>query len=162
MSQSIGRLPRVFYMAGCIIALLAAATHTVASIKQPPPPPEPERQMMEAMTTIKLEALRQMGVERTMFEIVDGFSWHWTWSVGACGLACLALRFWRKDDDGLLRFSALCAGAFFAISLAISLKFFFFIPTSFLSACLVCFALAAATARSQPASSLEPPQGVVQ
>src|SRR3954452_2466383 len=101
-TQNIGRLPRVFYMAGCIVALLAAAAHTAASLRTPPPSPEPEQAMLDAMSTLKIEALHQMGVDRTMLEIADGFSWQWTWSVAACGLACLALRFWRKGDCGLL------------------------------------------------------------
>jgi hypothetical protein len=110
--QTIGRLPRGLYMAGCVVGLLAAAAHTVASLQDQQPGSDQERLMLDAMVTVKIEALRQMGADRTMMEIADGFGWHWTWSVAACALACLATRFWRKGDAGLLRFSALWATVF--------------------------------------------------
>jgi CHASE2 domain-containing sensor protein len=149
--QTIGRVARVMYMTGCVVAILCALAHTAASLQDPQPGSEQERLMLDAMATVKIDALRKMGAERTMLDITNGFSWHWTWSVAACGLACMALRFWRKDDAGLLRFSAVCAAVFFAVALGLSLRYFFFVPTGFLTACVVCFGVAAATAR--PAST---------
>jgi hypothetical protein len=134
-------------MTGCVVGLLAALAHTLASLQGPEPGSDKERLMLEAMETVKIEGLRKMGAERTMMDIAEGFGWHWTWSVAACALACLAVRFWRKGDSGLLRFSALWATVFFAGALALSLRFLFWVPTGFKAACVVCFGLAAATAR---------------
>lgn len=145
--MKIGRLARVLYMTGCVVAILCALAHTAASLKDPEAGSEQERLMLDAMVTVKIEALHKMGAERTMMDIANGFSWHWTWSVFACGAACMALRFWRKDDCGLLRFSAVCAAVFFAGALGLSLRYFFIVPTAFLSACIVCFSVAAAAAR---------------
>src|ERR1051325_3921644 len=131
--QTIGRPARVTFMIGCVVAILCALTHTAASLKDPVPGSEQERLMLDAMTTVKIDALHKMGVERTMMDISEGFSWHWTWSVFACGAVLMAMRFWRPGDAGLLRFSAVCAVLFFAGALGLSLRYFFFIPTGFLS-----------------------------
>src|SRR5262245_22863648 len=120
MNQDIGKLPRISFMTGCIVGVLAALAHAAASFKGWEPDSDQERQLLDLMTSVKLDAIRKMGAERTMLDISDGFGWHWTWSVGAWALVCLALRFWRPGDAGLLRASALASAAFFAVSLAIS------------------------------------------
>lgn len=135
-----GHRQRLFFVIGCWAALATAAVHLVGQLGGPPPVAnDTERTLHELMATYRFPL---PGAARTLEELLHGFGL--TFSValtllGGTGLHLLK----RAGKDAVLMRAVAQANAVGALTLvAISLRYFFIIPTVFLS--VVAFAFGAA------------------
>lgn len=139
-----------WFVAGCVVLALMGLTHAVAAnLNQDLPPGE------DWVTFDRLyRSLVVPGVGHTMEQIELGFGWFFSLAsvvMGAAGLSLLPL---ARREPGIVRRLAVVYGVGCAAALAISLRHWFFIPTSFLSASLVLFIVSALRdGRVRPAST---------
>jgi hypothetical protein len=119
---------RWFFRVGALLVLLTAALHTWFHMQESPEPKsDAERQLFDLMKTVKLDL---PGADRTMHELVDGFSL--TMSVLLALVALLDL--WFSVRDTSLRTVAAVNALGAAAMVVLSWQYFFLAP-------LVCFVL---------------------
>lgn len=127
---------RVAWWTGTGACLVTFAAHTLGQLQGPQPARnDTERELLRLMST---HTLGLPGApDRTMLQLLDGFSWVFSLYFLTIGATAIALRRLRADDASLLRGFAGVQAASLALCLVISLGCFFVIPT-------VCIAVAAA------------------
>jgi hypothetical protein len=127
---------RRLFKAGAVALLILALVHSLSLIRERVPVNETERQLLSLMSSYKLNLVGSM---RSMDELLRGFSV--SFMLGALGFALFDLLLFR-ERAGLLKRAALANIIWLAAMTAVSLRYFFVIPTSFLAVTLLIFVLA--------------------
>lgn len=127
---------RRLFKAGTVALLILGLVHSLSLIRERIPTNDTERQLFSLMSSYKLNLLGSM---RTMDHLVRGFSV--SFMLGALGFALFDLLLWG-ERPGLLKRAALANIIWLAAMTAVSLRYFFVIPTSFLTVTLLIFILA--------------------
>jgi len=127
---------RRLFKSGAVALLILGLVHSLSLLREQVPANETERQLLGLMSGYKFNL---MGSIRTMNDLVRGFSV--SFMLAALGFALFDLLLFR-ERSGLLRRAALANIVWLAAMTAIALRYFFIIPTSFLSVTLLIFVLA--------------------
>ncbi len=127
---------RRLFMTGAVVLVLLGLVHSVSLFEKPVPANDTERQLLDLMSNYKFNL---MGSMRSMDNLLRGFGVFFM--VGMIGLGVLDLLL-ARERSGLLKRVALINAILLAVMTAVSLRYFFAAPTSFLTAALLIFALA--------------------
>ena len=127
---------RRLFKAGAVALLILGLVHSLSLIRERVPANDTERQLLSLMSSYKLNL---MGSMRSMDDLVRGFSV--SFMLGALGFTLFDLLLWG-ERPGLLKRAALANIIWLAAMTAVSLRYFFVIPTSFLAVSLLIFVLA--------------------
>jgi hypothetical protein len=140
---------RRLFTAGAVWLLLLGLVHSLSLIGKPQPANETERQLLDLMSNYKFNL---MGSMRSMDNLVRGFSI--SFMLGSLVLGALDWTL-RRERAELLKRVAVVNAVWLAAMTAVSFRYFFAVPASFLAIALVIFTLASITlpARARPESS---------
>ncbi|MGP0021741.1 MAG: LIC_13387 family protein [Candidatus Sulfotelmatobacter sp.] len=127
---------RRLFTAGGVVLVLLGLVHSLSLIGKPVPANDTERQLLDLMANYKFNV---MGSMRTMDNFLRGFSI--AFLLGAVSVGALDLALCR-ERAGLLKRVALVNVVWLAAMTAVSLRYFFIFPTTFLVTALLIFALA--------------------
>jgi hypothetical protein len=127
---------RRLFKTGAVVLVLLGFVHSLSLFKKQVPANDTERQLLGLMTGYRFNL---MGSWRNMDELVFGFSVAFMLAALAVGALDLLL---SRERAGLLKRVALINTVWLAAMTAVSLRYFFAVPTSFLAAALLIFALA--------------------
>src|SRR6516165_5751769 len=127
---------RRLFKTGAMWLVLVGLVHGISLLQKPAPVNDTERQLLDLMTGYKFNLL---GSFRSMDNLLRGFSI--TFMLGALVTGALALLL-SGERAALLKRVALVNTIWLILVLAVSLHYFFIIPTSFLAVALLLFALA--------------------
>jgi hypothetical protein len=127
---------RRLFTTGAVVLLLLGLAHSLSLFEKPVPANETERQLLDLMSNYKFNV---MGSMRTANDFERGFSIAFV--VGMLGLGTLDLIL-AREHTGLLKRVAMINIIWLAALTAVSLRYFFVFPTTFLMAALVIFVLA--------------------
>jgi len=127
---------RRLFKAGAVWLLLVGLVHGISLVEKLEPTNDTERQLLDLMTNYKFNLL---GSFRSMDDLMRGFSI--IFMLSAIGIGALALLL-SGERTALLKRVALAITAWLVLVTAVSLHYFFIVPTSFLALGLVLFAMA--------------------
>jgi len=127
---------RRLFKAGAVALLILGLVHSLSLIRERIPANDTEKQLLGLMSSYKFNL---MGSARSMSDLLRGFSV--SFMLGALGFGLLDMLLFR-ERAGLLKRAALANIIWLAATTAVSLSYFFIIPTSFLAATLLIFVLA--------------------
>jgi hypothetical protein len=127
---------RRLFKAGAVALLVLGLVHSLSLLRDPVPANDTEKQLLGLMSSYKFNLL---GSIRTMAGMLRGFSVSFMLAALGFGLFDMVL---FRERAGLLKRAALINIAWLAAMTAISLHYFFIVPTSFLAATLIIFVLA--------------------
>ncbi len=127
---------RRLFTTGAIWLLLLALVHSLSLFTRPVPANDTERQLQDLMANYRLNV---MGSMRSMDNFLRGFSISFMLAALVIGVVDLVL---NRERAELLKRVALVNALWLAVMMAVSLRYFFVIPTSFLTVALLIFALA--------------------
>src|SRR5712691_1866223 len=127
---------RRLFTTGAVVLVLLGLVHSLSLFEKPVPANDTERQVMDLMSNYRFN---EMGSMRSMDNFLRGFSI--SFMVGMLGLGALDLLL-ARERAGLLKRVALINTIWLATMIAVSLRYFFVFPTSFLATALLIFALA--------------------
>jgi hypothetical protein len=126
---------RAAFLVGCWAAIGTALLHMVGHVQGPlPPANDQERQLLELATTYRYAL---PGAERTMMDLLNGFSLIFSVTLAALGGLGLVVARRALGDPLLMVASARVLAGASAVMLVIAVTNFFIIP-------VVCLALVAA------------------
>ena len=131
-----GKWGKRCFTAGSVFLLLLGLVHSLSLIKRLVPANATEKQLLDLMTGYQFNLLGSM---RSMDNLLRGFSISFTLGMLAMGGVCLVL---RRERAGLLKRVALVNVIWLAAMNAVTLRYFFAVPTAFLAAGLILFVLA--------------------
>ena len=118
---------RRLFKAGAVALLILGAVHSLSLIRDLAPANDTERQLVSLMSNYKFNL---MGSARTMAELLRGFSV--SFMVAALGFGIFDFSL-SRERTGLLKRAALVNIIWLAVMVAVSLRYFFIIPVSFLA-----------------------------
>ena len=124
------------FTAGAIVLILLGLVHSLSLIESLVPANETEKQLLGLMSDYKFDL---MGSMRSMDNLFRGFSISFMLAAIVMGVLDLFL---RGEQAGLLKRVALINLIWLAAMSAVSLRYFFAAPTSFLVVALLLFLLA--------------------
>ncbi len=127
---------RRLFTAGAVVLIILGLVHSLSLFEKPVPANDTERQLLDLMSNYKFNL---MGSIRSMDDFLRGFSV--AFLVGAITMGALDLAL-SRERAGLLKRVALINAVWLAVMTAVSLRYFFAAPTSFLVAALLIFVLA--------------------
>jgi hypothetical protein len=127
---------RRFFTAGAILLLLIGAVHATSFFETQTPANDTERHLLALMRDYHFNLA---GSSRSMNDLLRGFSM--SFMLAALCFAGLDLVV-RRERTGLLKGVALVNALWLAAMIAVSLRYFFIVPTSFLVVTLLAFILA--------------------
>ena len=127
---------RRLFKTGAALLLLIGLVHSLSLLEPMVPKNDTERQLLDLMTSYNFDL---MGSVRSMSNLLRGFSI--AFMLGALTLGALGLLL-SRERAGLLKRVALVNAIWLAAMTAVSQHYFFVVPTSFLAATLLIFALA--------------------
>jgi hypothetical protein len=127
---------RRLFTSGAVALILLGFVHSLSLLEKQVPANETERQLLDLMSNYKFNV---MGSMRSMNDFLRGFSI--AFMVGMIGLGVLDLVL-ARESAGLLKRVALVNVIWLAVMAAVSLRYFFIVPISFMVATLFIFALA--------------------
>ncbi len=129
-----------FFLAGCVVLALMGVAHFAGSLRPAPARDETERQLLDLMENYRMDLA---GTPRSMMEIFEGFS-HF-FEVAALGMALtgLMVAIGSVRDARVLRRVSLAYVVTLGLGLVVSLTHWFIVPTVFLGAAMVLFAVSA-------------------
>jgi hypothetical protein len=127
---------RRLFKAGAVALLILGLVHSLSLIRDRVPTNDTERQLVSLMSSYKLDLV---GSRRTVAAMLRGFSISFMLAALGFGLFDLLL---LRERAGLLRRAALANIIWLAAMTAVSVHYFFIIPTSFLAVTLLIFVLA--------------------
>ena len=127
---------RRLFKSGAVALLILGLVHSLSLIREEVPANDTEKQLLGLMSSYKFNL---MGSIRTMNDLVRGFSI--SFMLAALGFALFDLLLFR-ERAGLMKRAALANIIWLAAMTAVALRYFFNIPTSFLSVTLLIFVLA--------------------
>jgi hypothetical protein len=125
---------RRLFTAGAVWLLLLGGVHSLSLIGKPVPANDTERQLLDLMSHYQFNV---MGSMRSMDNFLRGFSISFMLATLAMGSVDLVL---CRERAGLLKRVALVNVVWLAVQTAVSVRYFFVAPTSFLTAALLIFA----------------------
>jgi hypothetical protein len=124
---------RRLFKAGAVALLVLGLVHSLSLLRDPVPANDTEKQLLGLMSSYKFNLL---GSIRTMAGMLRGFSVSFMLAALGFGLFDMVL---FRERAGLLKRAALINILWLAAMTAISLHYFFIVPTSFLAATLLIF-----------------------
>lgn len=124
---------RRLFRAGAVALLLVGLVHSLSLLRTPVPANDTERQLLDLMANYKFNLL---GSFRSMAGILRGFSVSFMVAALGFGVFDLAL---SGERSGLLKRAAAINILWLATMTAVSLHYFFVLPSSFLGATLLIF-----------------------
>ena len=127
---------RRLFKVGGIALLIIGAVHSISLFQKLLPANDTEKQLLDLMSNYKFDLA---GSLRSMDNLLTGFSMSFMLAALAFGTFDLLL---SRERAGLLKRVALMNILWLAAMTAVSLRFFFIVPTSFLVATLLIFVLA--------------------
>ena len=127
---------RRLFTIGAVVLLLLGLVHSLSLFEKPVPADDTERQLFDLMSNYKFNV---MGSMRSMDNFLRGFSI--SFMLGALAIGALDLALCR-ERVGLLKRVALINTLWLAAMIAVSLRYFFIFPTSFLATALLIFTAA--------------------
>ena len=127
---------RKFFKFGAAWLLLLAAVHAISLFQKPVGTNETEKQLIELMTGYKFQIL---GSSRSMYDFLRGFSIAFSLAALVGGAFDFSL---SNERAGLLKKIALLNVLWLATLSAVSLRYFFVVPTTFLLIALLIFVMA--------------------
>ncbi len=127
---------RRLFKTGAVALLLLGLVHSLSLFQKRVPANDTERQLLDLMSNYKFNLMRSF---RSMAEMLRGFSVSFMMAALGFGVFDLLL---SRERAGLLKRVALINIIWLATMTAVSLHYFFIVPTSFLAATLLIFALA--------------------
>lgn len=141
------RRGRRLFIAGAVLLIVMGLVHSLSLIKPPTAANETERQLLDLMSNYRFNLLGSM---RSMQDLMTGFSIAFMFAALGLGAVDFVL---RRERAELLKRIALLNTVWLAAMTAVSLRYFFAPPTSFLIAALLLFLLAALTLPRTSASA---------
>jgi hypothetical protein len=135
------------FTAGCIALILTGLVHLLGHVHlvTAEGSNEHERQLLSLMRSNPQDM--GLGMKRTMFEILTGFSLTFSTLPLGMGVAGLVVRRQAASVPGMVRQLALVYAATWAVMVGVGLRYFFPAPLSFILAVCLLFTASAATAR---------------
>lgn len=130
------RRGRRLFIAGAILLIVMGLVHSLSLIQAPTAANDTERQLLDLMNNYKFSL---MGSMRSMQNLMTGFSI--AFMLAALGLGAVDFSL-RRERAELLKRIALLNTLWLTAMTAVSLRYFFAAPTSFLVAALLLFLLA--------------------
>jgi hypothetical protein len=130
------KLGKRLFTAGALVLILLGLVHSLSLIESQVPANETEKQLFSLMSDYKFDL---MGSMRSMDNLFRGFSISFMLAAIVMGVLDLFL---RGERAGLLKRVALINLIWLAAMSAVSLRYFFAAPTSFLVVPLLLFVLA--------------------
>jgi len=127
---------RRLFKAGAIALLIIGAVHSISFFQKLLPANDTEKQLLDLMSSYKFNLA---GSLRSMDSLLTGFSICFMLAALALGAFDLLL---SGERASLLKRATLMNILWLAAMTAVSLRFFFIVPTSFLVATLLIFVLA--------------------
>jgi hypothetical protein len=127
---------RRLFKSGAVALLVLALVHSLSLFQKPVPANETERQLLDLMSNYKFNVA---GSLRTMNDFLRGFSVSFMLAAFGFGFFDLML---SRERIGLLKRAALINIIWLTAMTAVSLRYFFIVPTSFLAVTLLIFVLA--------------------
>jgi hypothetical protein len=127
---------RRLFKVGAIMLVGIGLVHSLSLLQKQAPANNTERQLLDLMTNYNFNL---MGSMRSMDNLMRGFSI--SFMLAALGMGALDLAL-IGERSGLLKRVALINAIWLALMTAVSLRYFFIIPISFLAVTLLIFALA--------------------
>jgi len=127
---------RRLFKVGAVALLILGAVHSISFFQKLLPANDTEKQLLDLMSNYKFNLA---GSLRTMDNLLTGFSVCFMLAALALGAFDLLL---SGERAGLLKRVALMNILWLAAMTAVSLRYFFIVPTSFLVATLLIFVLA--------------------
>ena len=130
------RWGRILFRTGAIALIVLGLAHSLSLFQQPVPANATEQQLNDLMTHYRFNLAGSM---LTLSELLRGFSI--SFMVEMLGLGILDVLL-QRERAGLLRRLALTNSVWLAILTAVSIRYFFIVPTLFLAVALAVFVLA--------------------
>jgi hypothetical protein len=127
---------RHLFLAGAIWLLLMGAVHSLSFIMPLTPQNATERQLFDLMSNYKFNVA---GTMRSMDNFMTGFSICFMLAALGFGLFDFSL---VKERAALLKRISLVNILWLVVMVGVALRYFFIVPTTFLSVALLIFALA--------------------
>ena len=127
---------RRLFTAGAAWLLVLGLVHSLSLLGKPVPANDTERQLLDLMSHYQFNV---MGSMRSMDNFLRGFSISFMLATLAMGAIDLTL---RRERPSLLKRIALVNAIWLAAMTAVSVRYFFIVPESFLIIALLIFALA--------------------
>src|SRR6266850_3733801 len=127
---------RRLFKTGAVALVVLGLVHSLSLIREQAPANDTERQLLGLMSGYKFNL---MGSLRSMADLLRGFSVSFMLAALGFGLFDLLL---RRERAGLLKRVALINAIWLAAMTAVSLHYFFIVPTSFLAVTLLIFVVA--------------------
>jgi hypothetical protein len=127
---------RRLFKAGAVALLVMGFVHALSLIRDLVPANDTEKQLVELMSKYKFNL---MGSARTMAELLRGFSLCFMVAALGFGVFDFAL---AGERAGLLKRAALVNIVWLAVMVGVALRYFFIVPTTFLTITLLLFVLA--------------------
>jgi hypothetical protein len=127
---------RRLFKTGGIWLVILGLVHSLSLINKMAPANETERQMLDLMANYKFNV---MGSMRSMSDFLQGFSISFMLAALGFGLFDLVV---SRERSGLLKRVALVNAIWLAVQIAVSVRYFFAAPTTFLTIALLIFVMA--------------------
>ncbi|HUC53994.1 MAG TPA: hypothetical protein VMR90_08095 [Candidatus Cybelea sp.] len=127
---------RRLFKTGAVALLIVGLVHSLSLIRELAPANDTEKQLLQLMSSYKFDLLGSM---RSMGDLLRGFSISFMTAALGFGIFDLVL---TRERASLLRRAALVNIIWLAAMTAVSLYYFFIVPTSFLAVTLLLFILA--------------------
>jgi hypothetical protein len=127
---------RRFFTAGALLLLLIGLVHSTSLFETSKPANDTEKQLLALMRDYHFNLA---GSSRSMNDLLRGFSMSFMLAALAFGGFDLVV---RRERAELLKRVALVNAVWLATMVAVSLRYFFIVPTAFLAVTLLAFILA--------------------
>ena len=139
-------MSRKLFTAGCVVLILLGLVHLVghAAMQKNQGENDTERQMLSLMRGYSQDM--GLGFVRSMSDIVNGFSLHFSVVSIGMGLLGFVVRRHAAAAPGLLRQAAIVYAGSYGVITGTGLRYWFPAPLVFVILAFLCFAGAAATA----------------
>ena len=139
-------MSRKLFTAGCVVLITLGLVHLVghSRLVASEGDNEAERQLLAMMRANAQDM--GLGMVRSTFDILAGFSLTFSTLPLGMGLAGLAFRKNAAGAPGLLRQTAVVYAGTYAVMTGIAIRYWFPAPLFFVAAAFACFAAAVATA----------------
>jgi hypothetical protein len=124
---------RRLFKAGAVALLILGAVHSISFFQELLPANDTEKQLLDLMSSYTFNL---MGSFRSMAGMLRGFSA--SFMLAALGFGVIDLML-SRERAGLLKRVALINIVWLAAMTAVSLRYFFIVPTSFLATTLLIF-----------------------
>ena len=141
------KLGRRLFTAGGVWLLVLGAVHFLSLVKPLAPQNDTERQLIDLMTNYRFNLAGSM---RSMGELMTGFSVSFMLAALVMGALALTL---RRQPAALLKRVTLVYLAWLAAMAAVTIRYFFIFPTTFLVIALILFLASWFTLRPETSPS---------